>query len=138
MVNQLNALVGVLGLITGILGIFITIIQQKKIKSIRDRNRAYTWGLAKDSHRLMGLLETIYSTLSKKEISIEGNESEHYISSFNRSYQQSSHLVQKIAEHLVVEYNVTEEEFSKMKDENIAYGYLESCIRLSLNSIKRC
>ena len=120
MIDQINSLVGLLGLIVGILGIVISIMQQRKIVAIRNRNRAYTWGLAKESHRLMALLEQFYSASNNGEVSIGGDESEKYKSLFYRSYQLSTNIVSKIAEHLVVEYNVTEGELSRMKDEKIA------------------
>ena len=124
-------------MIVGILGIVISIMQQKKIVAIRNRNRAYTWGLAKESHRLMALLEQFYSASNNGVVSIGGDESEKYKSLFYRGYQLSTNIVSKIAEHLVVEYNVTEGELSRMKDEKIAWGHLESSIKLALKSIEK-
>ncbi len=134
MIDQINSLVG---LIVGILGIVISIMQQKKIVAIRNRNRAYTWGLAKESHKLMALLEQFYSASNNGVVSIGGDESEKYKSLFYRGYQLSTNIVSKIAEHLVVEYNVTEGELSSMKDEKIAWGHLESSIKLALKSIEK-
>lgn len=136
MINYIGLLVGLLGLLVGILGIAIGVLQQRKMVSIRNRNRAYTWGLAKESHRLMALLEQFYSALQKGAISLGSDESEKYKGLFYRSYQLSTGLVSKVGEHLVVEYNVSEEELSKVKDDKIAWGYLESAIRLSLKALE--
>ena len=137
MIDQMNSLVGLLGLLFGILGIAISLMQQRKIAAIRNRNRAYTWGLAKETHNLMALLEQFYSASNDGVISIGGDNSEKYKSIFYRGYQLSTNLVSKIAEHLVVEYNVTEGELSGMKNEKIAWGHLESSIRLAQKSIEK-
>jgi hypothetical protein len=107
MLTDINFLTGILGLLVGILGVAHSFVQKGKITSIKNRNRAFSWGLAKETHRLMAKLEKMHTALQNGDFSLEGNNVEKYKALLFTGYQLSAHLVSKTSEHLVVEYNVT-------------------------------
>ena len=122
--------------IIGVIGIVLAVVQQLRIRSIAARNRAHAWRLAKKAHNLMAHLEGMHARLAEGKLRFEGESAASDSQELSRSYELSSSLVEDMAEYLVLEFDVSEQEIEARASSGDVWGYFHGKLRFTVSSVE--